>query len=121
MISTRGSVRASTFLEYLRALQAIGVERCDSYVTDGHSEYFDSGGERVVSPPVHESFAIDEDSKRAMFLQHLRPARAARDDLLRDLEGLGAERDREWTVDTFRTTMAFYDKAGREMLVEQIK
>jgi len=26
----------------------------------------------------------------------------------------------KWTVDTGRTTMTFYDKAGREMLVEQI-
>ncbi len=27
----------------------------------------------------------------------------------------------KWTVDTRRMTMTFYDKAGREMLVEQIR
>jgi hypothetical protein len=27
----------------------------------------------------------------------------------------------KWTVDTGRMTMTFYDTAGREMLVEQIK
>jgi hypothetical protein len=27
----------------------------------------------------------------------------------------------KWTVDTGRMTMTFYDKAGGEMLVEQIK
>jgi len=58
---------AKTFLEYVLALKGLGVERCDSYLADGHSGY--SG------PPAS--------------------ARAARDDLLRDVQGLGAERDRE--------------------------
>jgi hypothetical protein len=44
-----------------------------------------------------------------------------RDDLFRDVQGPGAERDREWSADTGRMTMTFYDKAGREMLVEEIK
>jgi len=36
----------------------------------------------------------------------------------RGLAQSGIER---WTVDTGRMTMAFHDKAGKEMLVEQIK
>ena len=48
----RGSAR--TLPEYVRALNALGVERYDSYLADGHSEYFGQGGHRVVSPPVHE-------------------------------------------------------------------
>jgi hypothetical protein len=28
---------ARTFREYVRALKALGVERCDSYLADGHS------------------------------------------------------------------------------------
>jgi len=48
---------------------------------------------------------------------------------LRALKALGVERYdsylaqsgiEKWTVDTRRMTMTFYDKAGREMLVEQI-
>jgi hypothetical protein len=37
---------------------ALGVERYDSYLTDGHSEYFGQGGHRVVSPPVHEVLSV---------------------------------------------------------------
>jgi hypothetical protein len=32
--------RAATLAQYLQALRAIGVETYDSYITDGHSEYF---------------------------------------------------------------------------------
>ena len=52
---------AKTLPEYVRALKAVGVERYDSYLTDGHSEYFG----------------------------------AAPDDVLRDVDGPCAERDRE--------------------------
>jgi hypothetical protein len=45
---------ARTLPEYVRALKALGVERYDSYLADGHSEHFGQGGHRVVSPPVHE-------------------------------------------------------------------
>src|SRR5207253_802891 len=50
---------ARTLPEYVRALKALGVERYDSYLADGHSEYFGQGGHRVVSPPVHEVLSGD--------------------------------------------------------------
>jgi Protein of unknown function (DUF1398) len=34
--------------------------------------------------------------------------------------GLAPSRIKKWTVDTGRMTVTFYDKTGREMLVEQI-
>jgi len=45
---------AETLSEYLEALKKIGVETYDSFITDGHSEYFGKSGHKVVSPPVHE-------------------------------------------------------------------
>ena len=47
-----------TLVQYLRALNAIGVERSDSFLADGHSEYFGQGGETLVSPPMHEVLAV---------------------------------------------------------------
>ena len=86
---------AKTLPEYVRALKALGVERYDSYLADGHSEYFGQGGHRVASPPVHEVLPVAETGQRETFLQHLRRHEQGRDDLLRDVQGPGAERDRE--------------------------
>jgi uncharacterized protein YbcV (DUF1398 family) len=63
---------ARTFPEYVRALRAIGVERYDSYLADGHSEYFGQGGHRVDSPSVHEVLPIAKIGQRETFLDHLR-------------------------------------------------
>ena len=111
---------ARTLPEYVRALEALGVERYDSYLADGHSEYFGQGGHRVASPPVHEVLPVAETGQRETFLQHLRRHELRQTTYLEMSRGLAQSGIEKWTVDTGRMTMTFYDKAGREMLVEQI-
>ena len=111
---------AKTLQEYVRALKAIGVERYDSYLADGHSEYFGQGGHRVVSPPVHGVLPVAETGQRETFLQHLSRHQRRQTTYAEMSRGLAQSGIEKWTVDTGRLTMTFYDKAGREMLVEQI-
>jgi uncharacterized protein YbcV (DUF1398 family) len=111
---------ARTLPDYVRALKALGVERYDSYLDDGHSEYFGQGCHRVISLPVHEVFPVAETSQREMFLQHLRLHERRQTTYLEMSRGLAQSGIEKWTVDTGRMTMTFYHKAGREMLVEQI-
>ncbi len=110
---------AKTFTEYVLALKALGVEKYDSYLADGHSEYFGQG-HRAVSPPVHEVLAVAETSQRETFLDHLRRHERRETTYLEMSSGLAQSGIKKWTVDTVRMTMTFYDTAGREMLVEQI-
>jgi len=111
---------AKTFPEYVRSLKALGVERCDSYLADGHSEYISQTGERVVSPPVHEAVAVAETSQREAFLQHLSRHEQRQTSYLEMSMGLAESGIEKWTIDTRKMKMTFYDKCGREMLVEQI-
>jgi uncharacterized protein YbcV (DUF1398 family) len=111
---------ARTLPEYVRALKALGVERYDSYLTDGHSEYFGQGGHRVVSPPVHEVLPVAETGQGETFLKHLRQHERRETTYLEMSRGLAQSGIEKWTVLTGRMTMTFYDMAGTEMLVEQI-
>ena len=111
---------AKTLSDYARALRALGVERYDSYLADGHSEYFGQGGHWVVSPPVHETLLVSETSQRETFLEHLRRHEQRQTNYLEMSRGLAQSGIEKWTVDTGRMTMTFYDRAGSEMLVEQI-
>jgi hypothetical protein len=86
---------ARTLPEYVRALKALGVERYDSYLADGHSEYFGQGGFRVVSPPVHEVLPVAETGQGETFLQHLRQHERRETTYFEMSRGPGAERDRE--------------------------
>jgi uncharacterized protein YbcV (DUF1398 family) len=112
---------AKTLPEYVLALKALGIERYDSYLADGHSEYFGEGGHSVASPPVHEVLAVAETGQRETFLQHLRRHERRQTTYLEMSRGLAQSGIEKWTVDTGRMTMTFYDKTGRAVLVEQIK
>ena len=112
---------AKTLPEYVGALKAIGVERYDSYLTDGHSVYFGQDGQKLASPPVHEALTVAESSQREAFLQHLQRHEQRQTTYLEMSMGLAQSGIEKWTVDTGRMTMTFYDKAGREMLVEQLR
>ena len=70
---------------------------------------------------MHEVLALAETSQRETFLQHLRRHEQGQTTYLEMSTGLAQSGIEKWTVDTARMTMTFYDKAGREMLIEQIE
>jgi uncharacterized protein YbcV (DUF1398 family) len=111
---------AETVARYLRALRAIGVERSDSFIADGHTEYFGENGHRVVSGPAHHALVIAETSDREGLLEHLRLHGQGRTSYLEMSEGLAASGIEKWTFDTGGMTISYYDRAGNELLVEAI-
>ncbi|MDQ6602046.1 MAG: DUF1398 domain-containing protein [Chloroflexota bacterium] len=113
--------RAETLFEYVHALNATGVEKYDSYLTDGHSEYFGKRGHKVISAPAHDTLSIAEKSNRENFLKHLKLSEQGKTTYIEMSKGLAESGIEKWTVDTSKRTMIFYDKEGNEMLVETIE
>jgi uncharacterized protein YbcV (DUF1398 family) len=111
---------AETLAAYVGALKAIGIEKYDSYLSDGHSEYFGVQGHKVSSPPAHDKLSIAETSNSQEFLKHLKLHEQGKTSYIEMSQGLAQSGIEKWTVDTNKMTMIFYDKAGKEMLVETI-
>ena len=111
---------ANTLADYVRALKAIGIEKYDSYLTDGHSEYFGAQGHKVISPPHHDKLSIAATSSKEKFLKHLKLHEQGKTSYVEMSQGLAESGIEKWTVDTSQMTMIFYDKSGYEMLVETI-
>jgi uncharacterized protein YbcV (DUF1398 family) len=109
-----------TLVQYLRALHAIGVERSDSFLADGHSEYFGKGSETVVSPPTHEVLAVAATSSRDGLVEHLARHGQGKTSYVEMSRGLAASGVEKWSFDTSALTIAYYDRAGNELLVEAV-
>jgi uncharacterized protein YbcV (DUF1398 family) len=69
---------------------------------------------------VHEVLPIAETAQRETFLHHLHRHELRQTTYLEMSRALAQSGIEKWTVDTGRMSMTFYDKAGEEMLVEQI-
>lgn len=112
--------RQDTLVQYLRALHAIGVERSDSFITDGHSEYCGTGGETVVTPPAHEVLTIAGTSSRDGLAEALARHSQGKTSYLEMSEGLARSGVAKWSFDTGALTITYYDKAGNELLAEAV-
>ena len=112
---------AETLSQYLKALKNIGVNKYESFITDGHSEYFGKGGHKVISPPVHKKLSIAETSNRESFLKHLDLHNQSKTNYMEMSQGLADSGIEKWTFDTNKMTITYYDKDGNEILVEAIK
>lgn len=112
---------AETLTQYLQALKAIGVEKCNSFVTDGHSEYFGKNEQKVASPPAHERFTVARTSHREKLIEHLDLHKQGKTSYLEMTIGLADSGVEKWMFDTNNLTIAYYDKAGNEMFTEAIK
>jgi uncharacterized protein YbcV (DUF1398 family) len=108
------------FLSYVTALKLLGVEKYDSYLTDGHSQYFGAEGYHVESEPVHEKLLIAESSDKESFLRHLSLHEERKTDYITMSRGLAESGIEKWTVDTYTATISYYDKKGNRLLVESI-
>lgn len=112
--------KAETLYAYARALHAIGVEKYDSYLVDGHSEYVGINGHKVISPPHHETLPIAETSDREAFLAFMQRVEQDRMGYLEMSRGLATCGIEKWTVNTVEATMTYSDRAGNELLAERL-
>jgi uncharacterized protein YbcV (DUF1398 family) len=112
---------AETLSEYVRSLAALGVERYDSFVCDGHSEYAGCGDRRVTSGALHAVLSVAQKSDHDAFLGHLKRHGRGETSYVEMSEGLAESGIEKWGVDTHAMTMTFYDRAGNVLLVEQIQ
>ena len=109
---------AETLSQYLEALKNIGVDTYDSFITDGHSEYFSKDGHKVVSPPEHEKISIAEICDRESFIKHLYLHNQGETNYMEMSKGLANSGIEKWTFDTNKMTIAYYDTVGYKILVE---
>ena len=106
--------------DYLQALNAIGVIRYDSFITDGHSEYYGADKHKLISPPTHEKLTIAEISNLEGLMIHLNLHEQGKTDYFQMSQGLADSGIEKWTFDTEQMTIAYYDLAGNALLIEDI-
>jgi len=111
---------ADTLAEYLRGLAAIGVTGFESFLVDGHTEYVDAAGHRLISPAHHEVLVVAPTGDRDAFLEHLRRHNDRETSYVEMSAGLASSGVEKWVADTAALTMTYYDRSGEPLLVERV-
>ncbi|WP_353126338.1 DUF1398 domain-containing protein [Parapedobacter pyrenivorans] len=108
------------FPSYIKEIKALGVTCYETFVTDGHTDYYGENDYKTISPARYEPFTIAAKCNKEQFKIDLRKHQQGKTDyptFIGMSAKLGVEK---WAVCMEKMTCTYYDNAGNEILVEEI-
>lgn len=108
------------FPNLVQELIGLGITSNDVYVRDGHAEYFGKGDYSVSSGANYSPLKIADKSDPEKFTNYLKIHQQGQTDyptFCRHSAETGVEK---WTLDFDKMTCTYFDKAGNEILTENI-
>lgn len=118
--SAHGKVKSGAdFPAYIADLKVLGVLRYETFVTDGHTDYYGAVGQ-ASSPANYDIKEIADTAKPEQFKTDLKNHQQGGSDyptFCNQAAGNGIEK---WAVDLAAMTCTYYDKSGNEVLREII-
>lgn len=108
------------FPAYIREIKNLGVTFYETYVTDGHTDYYGEEHYKTTSPAKYEPMAIASESNTEQFKTDLKEHQQGKSDYMTFI-GISAKLGVEkWAVCMEKMTCTYYDKSGSIILTEDI-
>lgn len=108
------------FPSYIKEIKKLGVTRYESYVTDGHIDYHGANNYTARVPKKYEILTIVDRPKTEEFKAELLAHQQGKTDYLTFIKMCAGTGIEKWIVNLDKMTCTYFDKAGNEILVEQI-
>ncbi len=108
------------FPAYIREIKELGVTQYEAYVHDGHVEYHGAVHYTVNSPGRYEPLTIATTPDMEKFKAELLAHQQGKTDYLQFIHMCAETGVEKWEVRMDKMTCTYFDKAGREVLVEKI-
>ena len=108
------------FPAYIKEIKQLGVTYYETFVADGHTDYFGDEDYKTSSMARYDVLDIAENSQTETFKADLTAHQQGKTDYLtfcRDCAKSGIEK---WAVRMDKMTCTYFDKAGNEILVESV-
>ena len=108
------------FPAYIRDLKKLGVTDYETFVADGHTDYYGANNYKTTSPPKYKFLNVAETSNEEKFIADLKAhqnGQTGYPTFCNDAAKSGIEK---WTVSMDEMTCTYFDKAGNKILVEEI-
>ena len=108
------------FPAYIQEIKALGVTHYESYVIDGHIDYHGSGNYTAKIPAKYEALLIADSADAEQFKAELKAHQQGKTDFLTFIRMCAVFGIEKWEVCMDKMSCTYFDKAGNEVLVEEI-
>ena len=108
------------FPSYIQEIKTLGVTHYEAYVTDGHINYHGANNYTAKVPAKYDALAIATTPDNNRFKAELIAHQQGKTDFLTFIKMCAMFGIEKWVVCMDKMTCTYYDKAGNEILIEQI-
>lgn len=119
--TAHGKVKSGAdFPSYIQEIKSLGVTHYEAYVSDGHIDYHGANDYTVKVPAKYELLTIADTAKIEQFKAALAAHQQGKTDFLTFIKMCATFGVEKWAICMSKMTCTYYDKAGNEILVEEI-
>jgi len=108
------------FPEYIQDILKLGVIYFETYVFDGHTNFFGTNGFKISSEGEYLRLQVADKSNLPQFKTDLKTHQKGNTDYPTFCKNCATSGVEKWIVSIVNMTCSYYDKEGKVMLVETI-
>jgi len=108
------------FPAYIQDIKKIGVTYYETFVTDGHTDYYGENDYKTTSPARYEPLTIADTVNSEQFKKDLKEHQQGKTDYPTFIKMCATFGIEKWNVCMDKMTCTYYDRKGSEILVEEI-
>lgn len=108
------------FPAYIKEIKQLGVTYYETLVSYGHTNFFGVSNYKTSSPAKYDVSKIAETSQADQFKLDLIAHQQGKTDFLTFCNDCAKSGIEKWAVSMDKMTCTYYDKAGNEILVENV-
>jgi uncharacterized protein YbcV (DUF1398 family) len=108
------------FPSYIKEIKALGCTYYETYVADGHTDYYGINDYKTSSEAKYDMLAISETVNKEQFKLDLKAHQQGKTDYPTFIKMCATFGIEKWNVCMDKMTCTYYDKAGNKILIEQI-
>ncbi|RZL35112.1 MAG: DUF1398 domain-containing protein [Pedobacter sp.] len=108
------------FPAYIQEIKKLGVTSYETFVTDGHTDYYGEDDYKTSSFAKYEALTIAQKSNIEQFKEDIKAHQQGKTDYQTFCSDCAKSGIEKWAVSMDKMTCTYYDLGGNEILAEQI-
>lgn len=108
------------FPAYIRDLKVLGVTYYETFVANGHTDYYGANNYQTSTPPRHTPIVVAALVNPAQFKADLKLHQQGGSNYPTFISHCAQHGIEKWAMDLQKMTCTYFDAAGNEVLAEQV-
>ena len=108
------------FPAYIQEIKKLGVTSYETFVKDGHTDYYGVEDYKTSTAAKYSSLTIAAVSNKEQFKTDIKAHQQGKTDYPTFCKDCAKSGIKKWAVCMDKMTCTYFDKSGNEILVEQI-